>query len=51
VIQAWKKVAKKITTLLVGKAMTASAQGSVHPERLNEIVLEVLKEGTPLEEV
>jgi aspartyl-tRNA(Asn)/glutamyl-tRNA(Gln) amidotransferase subunit B len=44
------KFAKKITKLLMGKAM-AAAQGNAHPERLNGILLEVLKEMAPLAEV
>jgi Asp-tRNA(Asn)/Glu-tRNA(Gln) amidotransferase B subunit len=44
------KFAKKITKLLMGKAM-AAAQGNAHSERLNGILLEVLKEVAPLAEV
>jgi aspartyl-tRNA(Asn)/glutamyl-tRNA(Gln) amidotransferase subunit B len=43
------KYAKKITKFLLGKTMTAS-QGNAHPERLNEILIEVLEEIAPLSE-
>jgi Asp-tRNA(Asn)/Glu-tRNA(Gln) amidotransferase B subunit len=40
------KFGRKITKFLLGKAM-ASSQGNAHPERLNEILLEVLEEVAP----
>jgi Asp-tRNA(Asn)/Glu-tRNA(Gln) amidotransferase B subunit len=40
------KFARKITKFLLGKAM-ASSRGNAHPERLNEILLEVLEEVAP----
>ncbi|KAG7345934.1 aspartyl/glutamyl-tRNA amidotransferase subunit B [Nitzschia inconspicua] len=43
------KFAKKITKFFLGKAMTAS-QGNAHPERLNEILMEVLEDIAPLED-
>jgi aspartyl-tRNA(Asn)/glutamyl-tRNA(Gln) amidotransferase subunit B len=42
------KYATKITKFLLGKAMAAS-QGNAHPERLREILVEVLEEIAPLE--
>ena len=41
------KFAGKIIKVLMGKAMAAS-KGNAHPERLNEILLEVLEEVAPL---
>lgn len=41
------KFATKITKFLLGKAMGAS-RGNAHPERLNEILVEVLEEVAPL---
>jgi len=43
------KFATKITKFLLGKAMGAS-RGNAHPERLNEVLAEVLEEVAPLEE-
>ncbi|KAG7365519.1 aspartyl/glutamyl-tRNA amidotransferase subunit B [Nitzschia inconspicua] len=43
------KFAKKITKFFLGKAMAAS-QGNAHPERLNEILMEVLEDIAPLED-
>lgn len=42
------KYAKKITKFLLGKAM--SANSNAHPERLNEIMSEVLQEVAPMPE-
>jgi aspartyl-tRNA(Asn)/glutamyl-tRNA(Gln) amidotransferase subunit B len=41
-----EKFALKITKFLLGKAMAAS-RGNAHPERLNEILLDVLEEVAP----
>mmetsp|Transcript_30321 Transcript_30321/g.50374 ORF Transcript_30321/g.50374 Transcript_30321/m.50374 type:complete len:632 (-) Transcript_30321:224-2119(-) len=41
------KFARKITKFLLGKSMAAS-QGNAHPERLNEVLVEVLEEIAPL---
>jgi aspartyl-tRNA(Asn)/glutamyl-tRNA(Gln) amidotransferase subunit B len=43
------KFATKITKFLLGKAMGAS-RGNAHPERLNEVLTELLKEVVPLAE-
>ena len=42
------KFATKITKFLLGKAMGAS-RGNAHPERLNEVLMEILEEVAPLE--
>jgi aspartyl-tRNA(Asn)/glutamyl-tRNA(Gln) amidotransferase subunit B len=41
------KFAKKITKFLLGKAM-ADSRGNAHPERLNEVLVDVLEEVAPL---
>jgi len=43
------KFATKITKFLLGKAMGAS-RGNAHPERLNEVLKEILDEVAPLDE-
>jgi aspartyl-tRNA(Asn)/glutamyl-tRNA(Gln) amidotransferase subunit B len=40
------KFARKITKFFLGKAMAAS-RGNAHPERLNEVLMEVLQEVAP----
>ena len=43
------KFATKITKFLIGKAMGLS-RGNAHPERLNEVLIEVLEEVAPLKD-